>query len=1147
MKPRIVTNAQIARHNTLFGSTRARRLVRGGTFLIAAALVALPFYSASSSSLGTHKTAANPSTQRLVTEAGNPSANRARARLSNYLALPMPPPVESIATYDSTCTNPKVSFNLGETVCAKIVGAPLGSAGRADRRLAWVSPYGSLAQGADITTDPQTGFYSIPLTATQTFTDSGGGTVVVDNRGTWKVFTLSAGDGSVRTSAEFTVHDPAKAFVDLSLNQAVGIVESQVGAGSGSVFELFVTNNGPDTAHDVVLSDTLSNNATFSSVVETTGLGFSCGTPSGGVFTCTLAAMPASATAHLTLSYTVNGGTSAGAIISNTASISSSATPCSPDATCEIQPNDNSSTATATVPNDVGSPNCTLDCPDNITVAANTTQGGDPGAFVTYPAAQPFGSCGAVANTPGSGSFFTVGTHIVTSNADSGDSCTFTVTVTDTNTPPPTISCPPDKSATDDGSGSATVDPGTPTTTPATGVTVTGVRSDSTPAVYDENGVIVTPAVVVPLNAPYPTGVTIITWTVSDSVGRTASCTQRINVHAPCASDTAPPTITAPADISVGTGPNSTTCGAVLDDELGTAVAHDDCSATVTSTGIPAGNLFPIGTTNVVYTATDGSGHTASATQHVTVTDNTPPQIAAPANASYTCPSEVPAASASQAHGTNPDLVNGGPVFDNCGSPSVTVSQSSSGAGSAANPLIITRTYTALDTHGNSASAVQTITVIDPTPPTFTFVPANVTAFTGPGATSCGTVVSDATLGTATATDNCSVTVTRTGVPAGNAFPKGNTTITYTATDGAGNTATATQTVTVIDNTPPTITCQADIIADFDPAVNGATVNYTAPVGADNCPGATTVRTAGLASGSTFPLGTTTNTFTVTDAVGNTASCSFKVTVAVTSIIGLDSVSITGSGLADSYDSTGGYPATKGSLANILSNGTITVGGSGKVFGNVRSTRVGVSLTGTAQVTGNATAGTTVSKAASAVVGGTITNNALAPVMTMPSVPACSPFSSSSGITGTFTYNSSTGDLTLSGVNIATLANGTYCFHNVSLSNSAQLKVNGPVTIKMTGTLSTSGATSLPNTTLIPSNLRILSSFGGSNGITFGNSSSLQLVVYAPNTNVSITGSAPLFGTVVGKTITLSNSGMIHYDTQLKSIWPDVWTLIFGP
>jgi hypothetical protein len=382
-------------------------------------------------------------------------------------------------------------------------------------------------------------------------------------------------------------------------------------------------------------------------------------------------------------------------------------------------------------------------------------------------------------------------------------------------------------------------------------------------------------------------------------------------------------------------------------------------------------------------------------------------------------------------------------------------------------------------------------------------------------------------------------------VPAGNVFPLGQTTVTYSATDAHGNTSSATQVVTVVDNTPPTISCQADIIADFDPAVNGAVVNYTTPVGADNC-SATTTQIAGLASGSTFPVGTTTNTFRVTDGAGNTAQCSFKVTVAITSIIGLDSVSITGSAFVDSYDSTGGYPATKGSLANVLSNGTVTLGGSGKVFGNVRSTRAGVVLTGTTQITGNATAGTTVSKGASAVIGGTITNNALAPVMTLPSVPSCAPpFSTNSGISGTYTYNSSTGDLTLSGNNIATLANGSYCFHNVSLSNSAQLKVNGPVVIKLTGTLITGGATSLPNTTLIPSNLQILSSYSGSNGVTLGNSSSLQLVIYAPNTNVSVTGAAPLFGTVIGKTITLSNSGMIHYDTQLKSIWPNLWSLIF--
>ena len=286
----------------------------------------------------------------------------------------------------------------------------------------------------------------------------------------------------------------------------------------------------------------------------------------------------------------------------------------------------------------------------------------------------------------------------------------------------------------------------------------------------------------------------------------------------------------------------------------------------------------------------------------------------------------------------------------------------------------------------------------------------------------------------------------------------------------------------------------------------------------------------------------------MTDGAGLTATCSFKVTVALTSIIGLDSISLSGNAVMDSYDSTGGYPATKGSLANLLSNGTVTVAGSSKAFGNVRSTRVGVSVLGTSQVTGNATAGTTVTKGASAIIGGTITNNLLAPVMTLPSVPACGPpYSPNSGISGTYSYNSTTGDLSLSGVNIATLANGTYCFHNLTLTNSGQLKVNGPVTIKLTGTLNASGATSLTNTTAIPANLRILSSFSGSNGVTFSNGTSVYLLLYAPNTNVTNSGAAPLFGTIVGKTVTISNSGMLHYDTRLKTNWPDIWSLILGP
>ncbi|MFY7884156.1 MAG: HYR domain-containing protein, partial [Dolichospermum sp.] len=109
-------------------------------------------------------------------------------------------------------------------------------------------------------------------------------------------------------------------------------------------------------------------------------------------------------------------------------------------------------------------------------------------------------------------------------------------------------------------------------------------------------------------------------------------------------------------------------------------------------------------------------------------------------------------------------------------------------------------------------------------------------------------------------------------------YPLGITNITWTATDAAGNTSTASQTVTVVDATAPTINTVANINTIATSAA-GAVVNYSAPVGTDNCSGSTTTQTAGLPSGSTFPIGTTTNTFVVTDAAGLKATSSFTVTV----------------------------------------------------------------------------------------------------------------------------------------------------------------------------------------------------------------------------------------------------------------------------
>ncbi|MCB0767526.1 MAG: HYR domain-containing protein, partial [Flavobacteriales bacterium] len=97
--------------------------------------------------------------------------------------------------------------------------------------------------------------------------------------------------------------------------------------------------------------------------------------------------------------------------------------------------------------------------------------------------------------------------------------------------------------------------------------------------------------------------------------------------------------------------------------------------------------------------------------------------------------------------------------------------------------------------------------------------------------------------------------------------------------DTAGNGLWNNHWIHIADTTGPSITCPANISMNVDAGACGAVVNYVTPVGSDNCTGATTVRAAGPASGSTFPIGTTTVTHNVTDAAGLTSSCSFTVTV----------------------------------------------------------------------------------------------------------------------------------------------------------------------------------------------------------------------------------------------------------------------------
>ncbi|NJL12469.1 MAG: HYR domain-containing protein [Microscillaceae bacterium] len=104
-------------------------------------------------------------------------------------------------------------------------------------------------------------------------------------------------------------------------------------------------------------------------------------------------------------------------------------------------------------------------------------------------------------------------------------------------------------------------------------------------------------------------------------------------------------------------------------------------------------------------------------------------------------------------------------------------------------------------------------------------------------------------------------------------------TVILTVEDGDGQTATCTATVIVEDNSIPTINCPANISETVAFGETGKAVTYSEPTFDDNCEGAVIQLTAGLASGSTFPVGTTTVTYQVSDAAGNTAECSFTVNI----------------------------------------------------------------------------------------------------------------------------------------------------------------------------------------------------------------------------------------------------------------------------
>ena len=331
------------------------------------------------------------------------------------------------------------------------------------------------------------------------------------------------------------------------------------------------------------------------------------------------------------------------------------------------------------------------------------------------------------------------------------------------------------------------------------------------------------------------------TFTATDDCGNSTSATQTITVQ-----DTTAPELTIPADYTAECSDELIMDAASASDNCG-EVTIEEVSETI------AGDCVGNYTITRTFTATDDAGNSTSATQTITVQDTTAPEFTSvPADYTAECSDEL--------------ILDDATASDNCGTVSIEVS-SETIDGDAAGNYTVVRTFTATDDCGNSTSATQTITVQDTTAPEFTSVPADYTA-------ECSDeLIMDA----ASASDNCGeVTIEEVSETiAGDCAGNYTITRTFTATDDAGNSTSATQTITVQDTTAPEFT---SVPADYTAECSDALILDDATA-SDNCGTVSIEVSSETIAGDAAGNYTVVRTFTATDDCGNSTSATQTITV----------------------------------------------------------------------------------------------------------------------------------------------------------------------------------------------------------------------------------------------------------------------------
>jgi hypothetical protein len=139
-----------------------------------------------------------------------------------------------------------------------------------------------------------------------------------------------------------------------------------------------------------------------------------------------------------------------------------------------------------------------------------------------------------------------------------------------------------------------------------------------------------------------------------------------------------------------------------------------------------------------------------------------------------------------------------------------------------------------------------------------------------------------------------------------------------------------------------------------------------------------------------------------------------------------------------------------------------------------------------------------------------------------------------------------------------------YTSSSFSIGGSGHLDIKGPVDIIVTGNTSVGGSgyvaiggtgavnpslnlycpgtidlggSGMVNNTSLPINTTIWGTkpAGSVQTVTVGGSAAFKGTIYAPNGNISVTGSGGVYGALIGNTVTLSGSGDVHFDVQLMT------------